>query len=54
MLLSEAQTNLSHYGRLCHDETIIVTVNGVPSLQLVPLEDDDGLIDFLLEHHPQF
>ena len=27
--LSEAKANLSHYGRSCHDEPIIVTVNGV-------------------------
>jgi prevent-host-death family protein len=52
--LSEAKTNLSHYGRLCHDEPIIVTVNGVPSFQLVPLEEDDDLIDRLLEHNPKF
>jgi prevent-host-death family protein len=52
--LSEAKTNLSHYGRLCHDEPIIVTVNGVPSFQLVPLEEDDDLIDRLLEYNPKF
>jgi hypothetical protein len=27
-----------------------VTVNGVPSFQLVPLEEGDDLIDRLLEH----
>jgi prevent-host-death family protein len=52
--LSEAKTHLSHYGRLCHDEPIIVTVNGVPSFQLVPLEEDDDLIDRLLEYNPKF
>lgn len=52
--LSEAKTNLSHYGRLCHEEPIIVTVNGVPSFQLVPLEEDDDLIDRLLEYNPKF
>jgi prevent-host-death family protein len=52
--LSEAKTHLSHYGRLCHEEPIIVTVNGVPSFQLVPLEEDDDLIDRLLEHNPKF
>ena len=52
--LSEAKTNLSHYGRLCHEEPIIVTVNGVPSFQLVPLEEDDDLIDRLLEYNPRF
>jgi hypothetical protein len=33
---------------------VIVTVNGVPSFQLVPLTEDDDLIDQLLEHHPGF
>ena len=52
--LSEAKANLSRYGRICHDEPVIVTVNGVPSFQLVPLEEDDDLIDRLLEHNPKF
>ena len=52
--LSEAKANLSHYGRTCHDEPVIVTVNGVPSFQLVPLSEDDDLIDSLLEHNPKF
>ena len=47
--LSEAKANLSLYGRTCHDEPVIVTVNGVPSFQLVPLSEDDDLIDSLLE-----
>ena len=52
--LSEAKAHLSRYGRLCHDEPVIVTVNGVPSFQLVPLDEEDDLIDRLLEHHPTF
>ena len=52
--LSEAKAHLSQYGRLCHEEPVIVTVNGVPSFQLVPLEEEDDLIDCLLEHHPSF
>ncbi len=52
--LSEAKANLSRYGRSCHDEPVIVTVNGVPSFQLVPLSDEDDLIDSLLEHNPKF
>lgn len=52
--LSEAKAHLSRYGHLCHDEPVVVTVNGVPSFQLVPLEEDDDLIDRLLEHHPKF
>jgi prevent-host-death family protein len=52
--LSEAKANLSHYGRTCHDEPVIVTVNGVPSFQLVPLSEDDDLIDSLLKNNPKF
>ena len=52
--LSDAKAKLSRYGRLCHDEPVVVTVNGKPSFQLVPLGEDDDLIDRLLEEHPGF
>ena len=52
--LSEAKAKLSRYGQICHDEPVVVTVNGRPSFQLVPLEADDDLIDRLIEHHPGF
>lgn len=52
--LSEAKANLSRYARTCHNEPVIVTVNGKPSFQLVPLDEDDDLIDRLLEHNPRF
>jgi prevent-host-death family protein len=52
--LSEAKANLSRYARKCHDEPVIVTVNGVPFFQLVPLDEDDDLIDRLLEYNPKF
>ena len=52
--LSEAKARLSYYSRLCHQETIVVTVKGVPAFQLAPLEDDDDLIDRLLEYNPKF
>ncbi len=51
--LSEAKAKLSHYGRLCQDEPIIITVNGVAAFQLAPLDDDD-LIDRLLADNPEF
>lgn len=51
--LSEAKANLSRYGRLCLGEPVIVTINGVPSFQLAPLDDDD-LIDRLLAQNPSF
>ena len=52
--LSEAKARLSHYAKMCHEEPIVVTVNGVPTFQLVPLEEDDDLVNQLLEHHPGF
>ena len=52
--LSKAKANLSRYARLCHQEPVIVTVNGVPSFQLAPLEEEDDLIDRLLKHNPKF
>jgi prevent-host-death family protein len=52
--LSEAKARLSHYARLCREEPVVVTVNGVPAFQLIPLEEDDDLIDRLLEHNPKF
>ncbi|HVA82334.1 MAG TPA: type II toxin-antitoxin system Phd/YefM family antitoxin [Candidatus Binataceae bacterium] len=52
--LSEVKSKLSRYGQLCHDEPVVVTVNGRPSFQLAPLEEDDDLIDRLIEHHPGF
>jgi hypothetical protein len=52
--LSKAKAGLSRYGRLCYTEPVIVTVNGVPSFQLVPLQDGDDLIDRLLEFNPKF
>lgn len=52
--LTEAKANLSHYARRCHDEPIIVTVNGMPAFQLVPLTEEDDLIDRLIEYNPKF
>lgn len=52
--LSEAKAHLSRYARLCHQEAVIVTVNGVPSFQLAPLDEGDDLIDKLLEYNPRF
>ncbi len=52
--LNEAKANLSRYARLCHEEPVIVTVNGAPVFQLAPLAKDDDLIDSLLKHNPKF
>jgi len=52
--LSKAEAQLSYYSRLCQREPVIVTVKGVPAFQMVPLKEDDDLIDKLLEHNPGF
>ena len=52
--VSEAKANLSRYGRLCQEEPVIVTINGIPSFQLTPVTEDDDLIDRLLVHNPKF
>src|SRR5260370_11522718 len=51
---SEAKAKLSRYAKLCHDEPVVITVNGKPSFQLVPLEESDDLIDQLIDQHPGF
>jgi prevent-host-death family protein len=52
--LSEAKARLSEYAHRCHDEPVVVTVNGRPAFQLVPLKEGDDLMDRLIEHHPGF
>lgn len=52
--LSEAKANLRRYGHLCHDEPIVVTVDGIPTFQLAPIQGDDNLVDRLIEHDPKF
>jgi len=52
--LSEAKARLSHYGKVCNQEPIVVTVNGRPAFQLVPLGEEDDLIDRLIADHPGF
>jgi len=52
--LSEAKARLSHYGKACIQEPIVVTVNGKPAFQLVPLGEEDDLIDRLIADHPAF
>ncbi len=52
--LSEAKARLSKYAKQCQKEPVVVTVNGVPSFQMVPLDEEDDLIDELIEHNPKF
>ena len=52
--LSEAKAKLSRCGQLRHDEPVVVTVNGRPSFQLVPLQEEDDLIDRVIQDNPEF
>ncbi|HEV3144629.1 MAG TPA: type II toxin-antitoxin system Phd/YefM family antitoxin [Gemmataceae bacterium] len=52
--LSEAKSKLSHYGRVCRKEPVVVTVNGLPAFELVALDENDDLIDQLISHNPRF
>jgi prevent-host-death family protein len=52
--LTEAKSRLSHYGRVCRKEPVVVTVNGVPAFELVPLAETDDLVDELIQQNPRF
>ena len=52
--LSKVKAQLSRYARICRKEPVVVTVNGVPSFQLVPITEKDDLIDSLIQHNPKF
>ena len=52
--LNEAKARLSHYGRACKDEPVVVTVSGKPAFLLVSLAEEDDLIDRLIADHPGF
>ena len=52
--LSKVKAQLSRYARICRKEPVVVTVNGVPAFQLVPITEKDDLIDSLIQHHPKF
>jgi hypothetical protein len=44
-IANKAKAHLSKYGRLCHKEPAIVTVNGDPLFQLAALDEkDDRLV----------
>jgi hypothetical protein len=53
--LSEAKAHLRHYGQMCYPAPVVVTVDGVPLFQIVPIpEEDDDLVNNLLEHNAEF
>lgn len=53
-VMSKAKANLSKLAHWCHKEPIVVTVNGEPSFEMVPVDKDEDLINQLIEHNPRF
>jgi prevent-host-death family protein len=53
--LSEAKANLELYARECQATPVIVTVNGKPVFEMIPMRSDDPeFIDRLLEDNEDF
>jgi antitoxin (DNA-binding transcriptional repressor) of toxin-antitoxin stability system len=53
--LNEAKANLEQYARDCHSSPVIVTVEGRPSFEMIPIRTDDpDFIDRLLEENEAF
>lgn len=53
--LDEAKANLEQYARDCHQSPIIVTVEGKPAFELIPIcSDDPEFIDRLIEQNEAF
>ena len=52
--LTEAAAHLQEYGRLCHQEPVIVMSEGRPAFQLVPVDDDDNFMNDLIQNNAEF
>jgi hypothetical protein len=53
--LREAKTNLEDYARECQSSPVVVTVDGKPSFEMLPIRSDDPeFIDRLLTTNPEF
>ncbi len=54
--LNEAKSRLEQYARECQESPVIVTIDGQPSFELLPirLDDDPDFIDRLLEENEEF
>jgi antitoxin (DNA-binding transcriptional repressor) of toxin-antitoxin stability system len=53
--LNEAKANLEQYARDCQCSPVIVTVDGKPSFEMIPIRTDDpDFIDRLLEQDDAF
>ena len=54
--VTEAKARLTHYGRKCRKEQIVVTVSGRPAFKIVAIDDgdDDDLVQRLLKTNARF
>jgi hypothetical protein len=53
--LGEAKTHLEDYARECHSSPVVVTIDGKPSFEMLPIRSDDpDFIDRLLTTNGEF
>jgi hypothetical protein len=53
--VGEAKTNLEDYARECHSSPVVVTIDGKPSFEMLPIRSDDpDFIDRLLTANREF
>ena len=53
--LSEAKANLDRYAQECRSSPVVVTIDGEPAFELIPIRSDDpDFLDRLLERDPSF
>jgi hypothetical protein len=53
--LGEAKSRLEEYAQECHSSPIVVTVDGKPSFELLPIRTDDPeFLDRLLASNAEF
>ena len=53
--LKEAQTNLEQYAQECQSSPIVVTVDGKPAFEMLPVRTDDPeFVDRLIEGNGSF
>ena len=53
--LQEAKANLEQYAVECQTSPVVVTREGQPIFELLPIRPDDtGFLEHLIEHDPSF
>ena len=53
--LEEAKNHLEQYAQDCQSSPVIVTVEGKPIFELIPIRPDDaGFVDRLIQANPRF